>query len=233
MAQHEDSESRFDPMHRMVGAVILVTLAVILVPLVLQQREFLADPDSASVSPSASVSASLGARNAERSATKIVVTPVTGLGINDDASVSDDAAGSQAEQPLATASLPQRVSPVSPIAASPAKPVAQPTPKKTVSPVVATVSSAKPQDPPTTAASQPDHGWVVQLGTYANPKNADRMRAKLKQLGYVVSMESIQLRNGKATRVRVGPYAKKNEALNKQTQLQKQVGLNGVVLAYP
>lgn len=221
MAQNEDSESQFDPMHRMVGAVILVTLAVILVPLVLQQPEF-------PVEQSDSVSAHAG--NATQPASKIVVTPVSGFGVSDDAGASAAAVGSEAEPPSVSAPLPTRSSP---IGASPAKPVAQPTPKKPVSPVVVTVPNATPQDPPATAANPPDHGWVVQLGTYANPKNADRMRTKLKQLGYVVSMEPIQLRNGKAMRVRVGPYAEKNEALSKQTQLQKQVGLNGVVLAYP
>ena len=201
MAQHEDSESQFDPMHRIIGAVILVTLAVILVPLVLQQREF----------PSANTATT----RLDASATKIVVSPV-GVAANTDAqrdvatlptngedidALPPSAAAQENSTPLAAAS----------------KPVAAP---------------VLPSAPPPQLQAI-EHGWVVQLGTYANPKNADRMHAKLKELGYVVSMEPIQLRNGKATRVRVGPYAEKTEAMSMQTELKKQVGLNGVVLAYP
>ena len=76
-------------------------------------------------------------------------------------------------------------------------------------------------------------GWVVQLGTYYNPDNAHRVRDKLMKHGYAVDMQSVVLKRGKATRVRIGPFASKTEAISMQARIHKDLGMEGMVLAYP
>lgn len=204
MPKPEDSNSKFDPMHRIVGAVILVTLAVVFVPMVLREQV------PAEAGRDALVSAS-------DSATKVMILPLE----SPKPRVQQDQSASQHAQDQAEPSLD------SPAAPEPAESVA----------VDTTPEAAIPSQPtpPTRSASTAtiDKGWVIQMGTYSNPDNASRVRTQLKQLGYVVTLEDIQLKSGKATRVRVGPYTKKTQAITTKAELQKQIGLQGVVLAYP
>lgn len=114
--------------------------------------------------------------------------------------------------------------------AEPAKPVAA-----APSPANATASPA-PRTPPADPAKPApklDHGWVVQVGTFANASNAERLEEKLREQGHAVRAERITLDAGKAVRLRVGPFRDKALALRAQAQIQKEIGVQGVVLAYP
>jgi DedD protein len=65
-------------------------------------------------------------------------------------------------------------------------------------------------------------GFVVQVGVFANPGNAEELRAKLKAAGIPTQVE---------TRVQVGPFNTRQEAVAAQAKL-KSLGLDaGMVLA--
>jgi DedD protein len=55
-------------------------------------------------------------------------------------------------------------------------------------------------------------GFAVQLGVFSDADNANQVIAKMKEAGLAVYTESIPIKSGNATRVRVGPYATRDKA---------------------
>ncbi|MDB5800054.1 MAG: sporulation related domain protein [Rhodocyclales bacterium] len=80
------------------------------------------------------------------------------------------------------------------------------------------VSPAKPAAPAASAASSvaAPGNFFVQVGVFANPGNAEELRAKLKAAGIPTQVE---------TRVQVGPFNSRQEALAAQARL-KSLGLD-------
>jgi DedD protein len=194
---NRDDTRQFDPKHRIIGAIVVVATAVILVPLLLGQRD--APPDSSSLPSGA----------AAREGNKVAITQVT--------------------PPPAL----EPAKPASPPAAAPANPSASPaspaTPASAKAPT-GSVTTATKADPKHAVASS---GWVVQVGTFANAANANRLEQKLRAGGQPVRAEQIKIDTGKAVRLRVGPFDDSVAALKAQERIQKDVGIKGVVLAYP
>ncbi len=204
---NRDSSQEFDPKHRIIGAVVVVVLAVILVPLILSQRE--TPPATGPVS-----SAVPGTSNAEE--TKVAVTKVP------------------PPPPMLTAK------PTVPSDAVSPSPPAASSPRAVPESVKSAVSEPKPAASATgtagaVASKQPsaNGSWVVQVGTFSNAENATRLEQKLRAEGQPVRAERVQLDSGKAVRLRVGPFADRAAALKAQERIQKDVGVKGVVLAYP
>lgn len=74
-------------------------------------------------------------------------------------------------------------------------------------------SPAKPATPEQVAAGKAAKGeFLVHLGVYASTKNADDLVASLKRGGFPAFSESVDLNGKPALRVRVGPYADRAEA---------------------
>jgi DedD protein len=204
---NRDAPHDFDPKHRIIGAVVVVALVVILVPLILSERE---TPPQAVTPPSASPSAIGEEEN------KVAITKVP-------------PPAAPSEPPKAAAAAPSEA----PKAGSaPAAPATQERPKP--------ASDSKITTPVTKASgsnearpSAPASGWMVQVGTFSNTANATRLEQKLRAEGQPVRSERIQLDNGKAVRLRVGPFRDRAAAVKAQERILKDVGVKGVVLAYP
>lgn len=192
------------PKHRIIGAVIVVSLGFILLSNVLKDEES-ADPDTRSVQrePAAGPAAS--------------VTTV------DTATLPDSEAHTV---PTATPRLPKTAEDVAERKASggtsdvtrvrePARAV-NPPPTSSPQPVAAD-----------------DGSWIVQVGAFSNSSNAQRLRSELQREGYAVSLENFELRGSKAVRVRVGPFREKQLAMQAQSRIESRTGLRGVVIAAP
>lgn len=197
---HKDAPQDFDPKHRILGAVIIVVLAVIFVPMVLRGRSAAPVIDNPDTTPA-------GANSAEN---RVVVTDVPPPGVPAKPAASEPPAPTPASEPMKTVTV--DVTP----AAVEAKPVAAPKP------------AAEPK-----AAPAPSSGWVVQVGTFANAANASRLEQKLRAGGQPVRADHIQIETGKAVRLRVGPFHDRAAAVKAQERIQKDLGVKGVVLAYP
>lgn len=204
----KDPGTDFNPKHRILGAIILVTAAVIFVPMILSEREPL---DRVAV---ASAPTGDGQQTEQ---VKVVVTDLR-------RSATEPSAAKPAPSPEAMAPAPTK-EPTKPVPAT----VAPPTAKATAS------SDPKPTTSPEPAKTAPklDHGWVVQVGTFSNATNAERLEEKLREQGHAVRAERISLDAGKAVRLQVGPFPDKALALKAQARIQKEIGVQGVVLAYP
>jgi len=142
------------------------------------------------------------------------------------------------ETPIPTASqTPVAVTPTAPPATATAKtaePLKTPEPAKADSKTSDTSTLAKTSSaslvPVTPSASAAVEGprFVVQIGAFAEDAKVKEVRLKLEKAGYKTYTNIANTKDGPRTRVRVGPFASKDEAEKmankiKQLQLQPQV----------
>ena len=97
---------------------------------------------------------------------------------------------------------------------------------------VSTQPAAKAKPEPEKPAG-PLGNWVVQMGSFSSEQNALSLRDKLREAGFVTQVEKVHVKDKLHFRVRVGPYLERAEADRDQTRLAKQLNLNGRVLSYP
>lgn len=94
-------------------------------------------------------------------------------------------------------------------AAAPApEPVAAPAPVAATEP--APSATARPAASPN--APRVRYVWVIQVGAYAQPENAQNALAQVQSLGLDAGAETFESAKGPLTRVRVGPYTRQAEA---------------------
>ena len=83
----------------------------------------------------------------------------------------------------------------------------------------------KPSVPATSST-----GWAVRAGTYAKQTNADSVATALAGNGFTAHKTVVQIAlGGNATRIWVGPYAKKETAGEVSLRLQVLIGEKGFV----
>jgi DedD protein len=71
--------------------------------------------------------------------------------------------------------------------------------------------------------------WVVQLGSFGSDGNATRLREKVRAKGYSSHLQRISRGDSELTRVFSGPFAEKAEAEKAKLVLDKAFGLNSLV----
>ena len=75
-----------------------------------------------------------------------------------------------------------------------------------------------------------DTGWIVQIGSFASKENSLKLRDKIRKKGYISFVDEIKnSKNQKRYRVRVGPYATRQESIDAKGSLKKSMSLNGLV----
>lgn len=74
--------------------------------------------------------------------------------------------------------------------------------------------------------------WAVQLGSFSNKENAERLAASLRDQGYAAFLSQLQTDAGQLQRVRVGPQKDRESADKIAAQLAKS-GHEGRVVPHP
>jgi len=195
----------FNPKHRIIGAIVIVALAVIFLPMILDEREPPSEIKKLIEIPSRS----------DVGETKIVVSPVSAPEVK----ASGDASTPAVDTPVAETAAKPELKPATPVKKSePAQAPTRVKPSRTT---------------PEHAAGKITKGWVVQVGTFSNAENAAKLRDSLRSHGHPVHAESVTINGGKAVRLRVGPFREKSEAVKALVQIQKESGTEGVVQVYP
>ena len=82
---------------------------------------------------------------------------------------------------------------------------------------------------PTTSATGM---WAVQLGSFGNQENAERLAADLRSQGYAAFLSKLATGSGELHRVRVGPQKDRESAEAMAERLQK-AGHKGQVVPHP
>lgn len=89
----------------------------------------------------------------------------------------------------------------------------------------------KPEPPKTEVVSSTGM-WAVQLGSFSNQENANRLAASLRKEGYAAFLSQLQTGSGKLQRVRVGPQKNRSEAEAMARKLSA-IGHKGQVVPHP
>jgi DedD protein len=74
--------------------------------------------------------------------------------------------------------------------------------------------------------------WAVQLGSFSNKQNAEKLAADLRKQGYAAFLSQLQIDSGQLHRVRIGPQKDRQSAEAMAARLLK-VGHKGQVLPHP
>ena len=75
--------------------------------------------------------------------------------------------------------------------------------------------------------------WVVQMGSFSSEQNALRLRERLRKAGFVTQVEKVVVGGKTLFRVRVGPYLERSEADRDKQKISETLKLEGRVLSYP
>jgi len=188
---------------RIVGAVVLVVFVVLVVPI------FLNGPSEETEVISEAVTLP-GQNNQERKQQTIVLDR-------------------DRDQPVPLTQTPE-----------PRPQAEQPGPQQPAAEAVAeTPAAAVPaqpaEKPPAadTGNSQSETGmWAVQLGSFSNKENAERLAADLRKQGYAAFLSQLQTDAGLLQRVRIGPQKDRESAEAIAAQLAKS-GHKGQVVPHP
>jgi len=224
MAERRAAEDEFNPRHRIVGAVILVALAVIFLPILLSDH------------PPANRGA--GGDVASTPDSRVVEVPVPPPGDRPDtARRTGSGAGAPATPPPAkTITVPVPVEPVLPAPvdeAAPADataPVTAPSPPKKSEPAPAkTVASAAKPAAGAASKSGVAGQWVIQAGAFSQLENARHLQERLRQKGFAATLDPAHPGPGKTVKVLVGPYPDAAAAKSAAARIHSELGIQGIV----
>lgn len=209
---------------RLIGATVLMTLAVLLLPLIL---------DGSGHRESESSEVYTGTVQFRFETPEAIAEPALAAS----AAIAPLAAGSPTiNTPPAAAKPVSSAPPPRPAPVPPAAPKPPPTPPKPVaaSPVAPPpVAAVAQHTPPRSAAETPPDGsrYIVQLGSFGQSSNALTLRDRLRSSGFTAYVEKFD--EGRAEpiyRVRVGPQPDRRGAENLRSQIRQKLGLSGLVM---
>jgi DedD protein len=94
---------------------------------------------------------------------------------------------------------------------------------------------AVPAKTETVDAGKPavERAWVVQIGSFNQQANAMALRDKLLKKKYAAFVDTLQTGQSTTYRVRVGPHVRRADADTQATRLAKEFKIKGVVLPHP
>jgi DedD protein len=111
------------------------------------------------------------------------------------------------------------------------EPEARPAPEP--EPEVAKPAEKQPASQPAAAANESPTGmWAVQLGSFGNQQNAERLAADLRKQGFAAFLSQLSTDSGQLHRVRIGPQKDRESAEAMAARLAK-AGHKGQVVPHP
>jgi DedD protein len=190
---------------RLVGAVVLIALGVIFIPMILD-----------------------GSGRSSRLSMDVEIPPAPVYEVPDRLPPLPTAAPDPAppavpraeSKPEATLkSIPDEPQPKSSTPPSPTPPAPAPTPP---------VSDTAP------AEDAPPSAWVVQVGSFEDQAKAVTLRDKLRKGGFTAFVEPHRAAGGKTLyRVRIGPELKRESSEEVLARLKREQKLDGIVVSHP
>ncbi len=90
----------------------------------------------------------------------------------------------------------------------------------------------EPQKPEAQPSASSSGMWAVQLGSFSNKTNAEKLAADLRKQGYAAFLSQLKTSSGQLHRVRIGPQKDRESAEAMAAKLLK-VGHKGQVLPHP
>ena len=226
--------------HRLVGAAVLASFAVVIVPILLDA------PHDVNEDISSTPISGIPERPQDRfetTVTTLELPETPRLDAEVERERSRRASDASAEDRRVESDAPARVSVAAPAQASAA-------PRVSVSDTSASAASASAAaESPAPAAVQPSGSpgsgqtteapaaaagkWTVQLGSFLKAENASTLRKRLRDSGYPAFVETGPSARGEVSRVLVGPMPDRGKAKDSAAKLRREMKLEGIVVPYP
>ncbi|NPU93369.1 MAG: hypothetical protein HPY82_15775 [Gammaproteobacteria bacterium] len=221
---------------RLVGALVLISLAVIFLPLVFDGQQQRIDTTQYAIpeQPALTLKA-VDIEPLEQQAAQelAVVNAVTQQKQEQEEQAATQMPADANPAANSTASVPatQQQSPVAATSA-PATPSTQAT-----SPVATYIEQEKKIDqalqtaPPGQTVDLAD-AWIIQVGAFSSQPNADGLRDKLKANGYPAFVKPVKVAAGSLFKVYVGPEIRRQRADQQKLELEQKFQLKALILKY-
>jgi len=224
MAKKDDQDPRFNPKHRIVGAIIIVSLAVIFVPMILKNDPDGLRKDKQRLSNIVDKDTKVYVAQVKQATAAVAVQAKKGDKKSN--TVSSTKKDNKAKDTIKTVTRSSSKDSKKPVRQ---KLVAS---SKDSSHTKTSTAGKKPEKQKSATVKK---GWLIQVGTFANKDNARRVSKLLKQAGFRVNMTNIEVDRKTSTksavRIRVGPFAQKGIARKKLAVVNRTVGVEGIVIA--
>lgn len=232
---------------RLLGALVLGIAAAIVLPLVLDSEPRQAITDvQIEIPPRDAVGPAKDDESPAHRAEVAVVPPVEPSAPEKDVAAPVDAAKAEGakgeaakgeavkphDEHPATAKSPPKTAAVEPKpeAASKSQPAPQPpAPSKTEVASKSQVTSKAEAAPASAGTPKSAAHFAVQVGAFANAGSARAQADKARKAGVRVYTETVKTAQGERTRVRVGPFASREDAEQARTRL-KSIGVESAVV---
>lgn len=191
---------------RLVGAAVLVVIAVIFIPILLT-----GPIDSTSINKT-----NIPERPAEKFSSKLVPLNDSLMPINEAVDASDDIINEETlsqDEPVETYN--ETVTGIAEETAEKVTSEKQIVQEKTINKKVGLTA------------------WVVQLGSFSTKVNADKLNLSLRKAGFPAFVEPLTKKGKTSYRVRVGPEILRADADALLKSIKTKMKLDGLVLSYP
>ncbi len=94
-------------------------------------------------------------------------------------------------------------------------------------------SGAESEPEPREESSTPLGNWFVQVGSFSQEANALELRDQLREAGYTAFVETSTVEGQTKHRVKVGPEMDRGEAEEQRDEIRAQFDLQGIVVSEP
>jgi len=119
----------------------------------------------------------------------------------------------------------------SPEAPAPA-PNPAPNPAPSPAPTQAKAAPSAPSQPSSPPSAEQTLAWVVQVGSFSQQANALALRDRLRQQGFTAFVDRASITAGSTWRVRVGPELRRENAERLQQRLKNEMKIEGIVVGH-
>lgn len=209
---------------RLVGAIGLVLLMVLVLPMVLQDRASLAPKQAIKITMAgedAGVVEPLSPPVPLAAPPAPLVMPLPSDAVNPQNDASDAAANNAATE-----------KPAVPTELAATKPASAPVELKPVElkPVEAKAKSVSPVTAKVADSAVDKASFAIQIGVYSSMASVTELEAKLNQAGYSPSVKKVATDKGEKIRLRTGNYPTRQQAAEAMLKLQA-LGMPGMVVA--
>ena len=239
----------YDPRTRLVGAVVLVVIAIIFLPMLFGPSNKASDGDEETgnsvvmeitsegkkvfvsrIAPIEDVpvadATALGLTNADKqnstSKTAIVAEKKKPQKTKAEVKSAESASKNSGQSSQSALIRPMYVAP-SKTSETGKKKTAAPATTATVKKTTPAVTSSKKTAAPATSS------WMVQVGSYSKKANADNAAGKLRAKGYTVHTTPIKTSKGTVTRVWLGPFKDRKTADKIQASVKRTTGMSTII----
>jgi len=222
---------------RIIGAVVLICLAVIFVPMLFdkphrksatQTIQIPSEPQSQSITIEKPRSPDMSSAPQAATSAPVEATPSNSVSETSPADQVTSAPRTTAEGATAGQGQDSAGSETTKPAPAPTQPEKSPAPRKTAP---ASEPSAKSEPKAAETAVKPEGKWVVQLGSFGEEGNARRLSEKVRSKGFASFLETAHAGGKTLHRVFAGPFAQKTDAVSAKSSLDRALGVKSLIMA--